>query len=547
MALEEAKGKHWLDKLAERLEAELKRRYEAKGVLVFNGGLSVSGLQHIGRLRGEVLLAEALRRIFEAKGYKAKQLLTLYTMDPWKGKKEQLSQFPDPEDAKRYIGWPLKDVPDPKGCHKNWVEHYWSDFGPFLPEFTDGKIEVVTTEELYRGPLRQFILDYVIPLKNRVREVINKYRGRKPYPPDWVPVEPRCARCGRIDSTRALEVTGDGRVRYECLNCGYRGEADLSESKLNWRIEWAGVWKVLQVDFEPYGKDHATPGGSRDSCADLAVNVFGFEPPLGEWYEWVAIRIGGREADMSSSGFSGITPREWLEVAHPWILRFLYFLTPPHRKIVIDLSKIPEYYEHFYQAERAYFRAEDMPEDRRVYLARTYELSWPKDPPEKMPAQIPYTHAAILAQIIPPGREEEVLRRLTRTGHLPRDPDEASVTRALEIVEKARRWADKYAPETLRFRILEDLDQSIIGGLKYKNIFARLERELEAIDEWNEDSIKEAMIRATEGLSKKERREFYKEFYKIFIGKDHGPRAAPLLSLLEKDMVLERLRKASEG
>jgi lysyl-tRNA synthetase class 1 len=170
------KGKrHWIDEIAEWVEEELKKRGK-KEVYVFNGGLSVSGLQHIGRLRGEVILPEVLRRILEKKGFKIRQYLTLYTQDPWKGKKEQLKQFKNEEEARRFSGWPLIKVPDPKGCHSNWVEHYWSEFGPYLSEFTDGKIEVVCTHELYKGPLKEFAKE-AITLKDRVRDVINKYRA----------------------------------------------------------------------------------------------------------------------------------------------------------------------------------------------------------------------------------------------------------------------------------------------------------------------------------------------------------------------------------
>ncbi len=539
----EYRGRHWLDKLVDSLLGELEERYKSKGVLVFNGGLSVSGLQHIGRLRGEVLLVEAVRRELERRGFRVRQLLTLYTQDPWKGKRSQLEQFPDPEEARKYIGWPLARVPDPKGCHRSWVDHYWSDFGPYLKEFTDGRIEVVTTSELYKTLLREFILNEVLPLRGKVREVINKYRGRKPYPEDWIPVEPICEKCGRIDSTKALRVE-NGRVEYVCRHCGHRGVTDVSNAKLNWRIEWAGVWKVLGIDFEPYGKDHATPGGSRDSCVDLAVNVFGFKPPLGEWYEWVAIRQGGREADMSSSGFVGITPREWLEIAHPEILRFIYFLHPPHRKIVVDLEMIPNYYSQFYRAERIYFGVEEAPDpEEGEYLRRTYELSHPKEPPSRLPAQVPYTHAAILAQLIPLERREEILSRLRRTGHLPEDADEYSIRRALELVEKAGNWAKKYAPESLRISIIDRVPEDFRA--KYASVFATLAEMLENLEEWREEPIKQAMIEATRELSSKERREFYREFYTLFVGKPYGPRAAPLLSLLDKGFVIERLRIAA--
>ncbi len=535
--------KHWFDQLVEKLLPELKRRHDEKGYLIINGGLSVSGLQHIGRLRGEVILGEALRRELEKRGMRVRQLLTLYTMDPWKGKESQRRQFSNPESARKYTGWPLKDVPDPKECHESWVEHYWEDFGPYIKYFTDGRIEIITTDQLYRGPLGELILNEILPKKELIREKINKYRGRKPYPPDWIPVEPKCENCGRIDTTKSLAVSEKGEIEYICKNCGYRGTAKISESKLNWRIEWASVWKVLKVDFEPYGKDHATPGGSRDSCAELARTVLGIEPPLGEWYEWVSIRLKGKESDMSSSDFIGITPREWLEIAHPEILRFLFFSTHLHKKVVIDLSLIPHYYSQFYRAERVYFGVEEAEE--ADLLKRTYELSHTGKTPEKLPAQIPYTHAAILSQILPSNRREEALSRLRRTGHLPPDTDEYSRRRVLEILDKARRWVDKYAPDTLRFRILEQVSDDVIASLKYKEVFARLYALLGSLSSWDEDSIKKAMIESSENLSNRERKEFYREFYQIFVGRDRGPRAAPLLALLPREFVLERIRKAT--
>ncbi len=532
---------HWIDKIAEWLRHELEKR-GPKEYYVFNGGLSVSGLQHVGRLRGEVILPEVLRRILEKKGFKIKQLLTLYTQDPWKGKKEQLEQFSNVEEAKKYIGWPLIRVPDPKGCHSSWVEHYWSDFGPYIKEFTDGKIEVVYTHELYKNKLKEFSKE-VIKLKDKVREVINKYRGRKPYPQQWIPVEPRCSRCGRIDSTEALEINDD-KIRYRCRNCGNEGWANFEDSKLNWRLEWVGVWKVLNVDFEPYGKDHATPGGSRDSCVDLALNVFGFEPPAGIWYEWVSLRVGKTEADMTSSGFKGITPKEWLRVAHPQILRFLFLLQHPQKKVVIDLMQIPQYYEQYYEAERVYFKAESTGDKKRdAYLSRTYELSHPQEPPKKLPSQPPYAHVAILSQIVPEGMEEEALRRLKKTGHLPEAPDDYSLRWTKELLAKARYWVKTYGPEYLKFEIPEKISESVKRMIKRPEKLRALADMLESLKEWKEESIKNALIEFGKDMDRKERREFYQDFYLAIIGKKEGPRAAPLLSLLSKEWVISRLRE----
>ncbi len=333
---------HRIDELVEKLA----EKFRGKDEIVFNGGLSVSGLQHVGRLRGEIILNDVLARELRKRGFKTKQYITLYTMDAWKAKRAQVERL-----SSKYAGRPLISVPDPYGCHENRVEHYRSDFGPYIERFTSGKVEVVRTDEMYKE-MREIIEEF-IEKREIIREIINKYRGRKPFPEDRIPFNPRCERCNRIDKTKALRYE-NGEFEYSCSFCGYRGKAPYYRGKLNRRLERVAVWKFLSVDFEPYGKDHAAPGGSRDSCNELA-KALGIEPPEGERYERVALRDGKKERDMSSSSFVGFTPKDRLEVARPEVLRFLFINTPLHRKIVLSLQEVPRYYELFYEAERKYY------------------------------------------------------------------------------------------------------------------------------------------------------------------------------------------------
>ncbi|MEM4790335.1 MAG: lysine--tRNA ligase, partial [Thermofilum sp.] len=291
---------HWVEEVAKSVLA----RVSEKGSAVCNGGLSVSGLQHVGRLRGEITIVDTVARLLESWGVEAEHFLTLYTVDAWKGKEAQLKQFPKREEAEQYVGWPLFRVPDPHGCHESWVDHYWEDFGSYLGEFAR-EVRVVTTRDLYTESdrMRQFVLRAVTELRRPVVEVLNKFRGEKKLRPETIPFQPICEKCGRVDTTETLEVDVKSfRARYVCRSCGHEGWQSLAEGKLNWRVEWVGVWYALGVDFEPYGKDHATPGGSRDSCNELASSVFGFNPPTGLAYEWVGYRVGGKDVgDMGSS------------------------------------------------------------------------------------------------------------------------------------------------------------------------------------------------------------------------------------------------------
>ncbi|MCC6034488.1 MAG: lysine--tRNA ligase [Desulfurococcaceae archaeon] len=540
--------RHWIDELADKLYESLKKR--GKSIIVFNSGLSVSGLQHVGRLRGEIIIPEVLRKLLQSRGLVVKQYLTLYTQDSWKAKEAQVKRFK--ENGVKYAGWPLIRVPDPEGCHSNWVEHYWKDFGPFIGEFTDGEIEVVTTTELYKNKLKEFT-KLVFENREKVRMVINKYRGRKQYKEGWIPFEPICEKCGRIDTTSSTRIVDEEHVEYVCSGCGHRGVSSIENGKLMWRIEWVGVWWSLGVDFEAYGKDHAMPGGSRDSCVDLAVNVFNMQPPEGIPYEWVEWKTpDGKLADMGSSDFLGFTPREWLEVAHPHVFRFIVLKTPPMKKFAVGLHEVPHYYNIYYKAERIYYGVEKaVSEEEEVLLSRSYELSYPRGlPPREMPEQVPYLHLAILAQIIPCEKwATEGLTRLKTSGHISEKPTEYGLKRILEIMQKAHVWVEKYGPSDMRVKLLPISEAEKVASTipsSIADIFKELYERFQTLDLWSEEKIKDAFIAVTSRLGEDLVKSFYTYFYRLLSGKDSGPRAAPLLALLGRELSLKYILLATK-
>ncbi|RLE82152.1 MAG: lysine--tRNA ligase [Thermoprotei archaeon] len=526
------------------------REFGSKEKIVCNGGLSVSGLQHCGRLRGEVTYNDVVSRELRKLGYTTVHSLVLYIVDPWKGKETQLKQFSNPKEALSYRGYPLFKVPDPFGCHSSWVDHYWEDFGNYLKDFAVD-VKIVTTEELYKKneKMKDFVKK-VIEKKELVRRVINKYRGRKPYPKGWIPFEPICEKCGRIDTTEATSVDLKSyRVKYTCLNCGYSGETSMENGKLMWRLEWVGIWYSLEVCFEPFGKDHAMPGGSRDSCVDLALNVFKLKPPVGLAYEWVGYSVRGRDiGDMGSSDFIGFTPKDWLEVAEPEVLRYLYLFSDPMKRVVLSLEQIPSYTEKFDRAERIFYELEETkPNEDKERIVKSYKLALLSDPPKSPPFQLSYYHAVALCQVIPEERDllEEALKRLKATGILKKEKlDEYSLRRIKSRLERARRWVKKYAPSVYRIKPSEELSTEALRAVNVE-VVPLLEALLENLKraEWNENEIKKSMM-AVPKKSKSEEKKFFKALYLIFFAKDRGPRIAFYLAMLDKKWVLDRLSEA---
>lgn len=507
-----------------------------------NAGLSVSGLQHVGRLRGEITLAQLLTRGLRDERRLAKQSLILYTQDEWKGKEGQLAQF-EGEEGRKYIGRRLIDVPDPSGCHANWVEHFWRDFGGVLDRFAPA-VRTVTTTEAYRNPEMQALVRDLVARAEEVRTFVNRYRTRHPYPPGWLPFEALCEQCHTIGAkTTAIQGM---TASYRCERCGHVGTSSIEKGKLNWRLEWPALWKVYRVDIEPFGKDHATPGGSRDSCMAIAESIMHFRPPMGIPYEWVGMADRGKDlGDMGSSDFLGFSPVQWVEVADPEILRCVYAHTPIFRRIVLDLYRVDAYHDQYDQAEDRFYAKERQGDEEDQ--ARSYELAQFTAQPKAKPFALSYRHAAFLSQISPEsGRLEWCVRRLRDTGILNRDPTEFDRDRIARRLVQSRAWVERYAPEN-RVRLLDDLTKEVLATLDAADREAlRTYAVRAASTPWTEDAIEESMMSLTKGGTLPvETSRFFRDLYLVLLGTERGPRAAPFLAVLEKDWVLRRLRQAA--
>ena len=186
-------SQHWIDKLT----TNLIENWPNITSFNCNCGISVSGKQHVGRLRGEIVLTNAVVNELIARGYQATHYLILYTSDPWKGKTGQVNSFEDPKDAERYINWRLVDVPDPTGKSDSWIHYFWKEFGDPMPQFSQN-VKIIRTHELYQQENMKEVVIELIEKKDQIRQILNKYRKENPFPEDWIPLNPLCTTCNNI-------------------------------------------------------------------------------------------------------------------------------------------------------------------------------------------------------------------------------------------------------------------------------------------------------------------------------------------------------------
>jgi len=252
---------------------------------------------------------------------------------------------------------------------------------------------------------------------------------------------------------------------------------------------------------------------------------------------------------MTSSGFIGFTPTTWLKYAEPEVLRYIYLKPPPKRRIVLGLDKIPNYVADFDKAQRIYFGLEpfnDSPELQTI--RRSYEITYYDKVPEYQGFQLDYQHAIILSQLVSSNQEgtEQAITKLQTTGILTTPLTKEGKDYIHQRLEQARAWVSTHGPAHLRIKLLEHLPPEFHDETDKKMIepVIDLAKQLKTLD-WTEEKIKQSMIflRDKRNMSRKEMARFFAVLYKIFLGSSRGPRLAPFLAVLEKDWVLERLRK----
>ncbi len=534
---------HWIDKLT----TDLITNWPDVQHFNCNCGISVSGQQHVGRLRGEIVLTNAVVNELKERGFNATHSLILYTADPWKGKKSQLNCFSDPDEAIKYINWRLIDVPDPTNQYTSWVDHFWEAFGDPLPNF-GRNIEIIRTHEFYQTEEMKQTIIKLIDKKEQVRTILNKYRKDNPFPENWIPFNPMCNHCNRIGTTTALEVDlEEYRVHYHCSTCQKDDWSDMKFGKLTWRLEWLAIWHVLNVHFEPYGKDHATPGGSRDSCIEVLQTVLQHPGPFGFWNEWVGYSEGRTDhGDMTSSGFIGFTPTKWLEYSETEVLKYLFLKPPPKRRIVLGLDKIPSYVAEYDKAQRIYYELEPFEDNAELQnIRRSYEIVFYNDIPKYRGFQLDYFHAIILSQLVPRSEQgtKQAINKLQATEILT-SPLTKNVEQHIHTrLTQARKWVSDYAPAHLRINIPEEVPRTQ-SDEKTTSLVQYLATELASI-KWTEEEIKQAMISLRENfkLSRKEIARFFEVLYQIFLGRSQGPRFAPFIAALDKEWVISRMKE----
>ncbi len=493
--------RHWADVIADKVAATGEKHIIATGI-------TPSGSIHIGNLR-EVLTADGAYRALGDAGVDVELIYIGDTFDPLRKVYPFLSN-----DYAKHVGKPLYAIPCPCGNCANYAEHYLMPFLESLEEL-DIKPTVYRAHELYGNG--DFVPAIIKALQNRDKiAAILETVSKRSIPANWSPFNVLCESCGRITTT---EVTGfDDRretVDYTC-GCGYAGTVPVKgNGKLTWRVDWASRWGILGVTIEPFGKDHATKGGSYDTGTRISREIYGHEPPYPIIYEWIHLK--GKGAMSSSTGVT-VTITDMLQVMPPEVLRYLILKTKPEKHIDFDPSRIVELIDEY---------------DRSTGRAR--ELSQTET---SLRSDIPFTHIVTALQIASDSDSfREVLRR---SGYGARDMESVKMR-----MENASNWLALYAPESVKFEVQETMPPDVENLTPGQR--AGLLRIASGIsDDTTASDLHDLAYGASEaaGISGSK---MFQAIYIAILGKKSGPRAGYFMASLDRTFLLKRLTEAGRA
>ncbi len=504
----------WLTKVVDELIARV-----PEGEIVVSSGVSPSGTYHLGTLR-EVLTAEAIHREVKHRGRSSRHIHVVDDLDVFRKVPVGV-----PKSFEKYLGMPLCDVPAPDGSDKSYADYYLQD----LLQAAEGlglEMEIMRAHEKYRSGYFVDAIEKALANLEVIKNILQEISGRQ-LDEQWSPVQ--VVEDGYLKNRRFISIDTTAKT-ITCENKAGQPQTisyEHGEVKLNWRIDWPARWWKLGVSAEPFGRDHATKGGSYDTGERLVKEVFDAEAPLPLPYNF--INRSGDTKKMSKSAGDTVTAADLLQLLPAEIVWFFVLRYSPDKLLFFDegptlIRLVDEYAELIAKTDKT---------DEESQLLAICGGSG-----ERIVSRIPFSHlvASYQAALQDAQKTLEVIRRTEHVQTV--DEDEQIIVQELRYIHN---WLEHSAPEDVKFSLADSVDAGAYDD-RQKQFLLALAGKIEdapadADGEWFHKAIygfKESM-----DLNPKD---MFTTLYKVLINKDAGPRAGWFLSLLPRDWLLKRLR-----
>lgn len=523
---------HWSEKIA----AEVVRQRPDKEEYVCAAGISPSGTVHIGNFRDVAtayFVAKALRKM----GKKSRLLISWDEFDRCRKIPSNVREVVG-DTYDDYIGCPYVDIPDPWGCHENYAVHGEQEFMKGIEPFGI-EIDWRYQADMYRsGKYVDHILT-ALQKRGEIFDILDSFRTQEAQPGEreaYYPVAIYCPHCKK-DTTKIVSLSDDCHVAHYKCACGHEGDFDFTKDfncKLAWKIDWPMRWLYEGVDFEPGGKDHASPTGSYQTSKVIAKKIYGCEPPVFQGYEFIGLR--GATGKMSSSSGLNLSPEQMLKLYQPEVMLWLYAKTDPLRAFdfCFDDGILKQYFEFDKMLEACRSGKAD-----ELTQSIMYNCAVEGREVNPVPMSLLVQMGSVVDFNVP--MLETVFEKI---GTPYKEADFA------DRLERAKYWLEQCAPDQVN-RLRTGRNWDVYNELSEQekqeiaDLHAYLAKGGYTLDELNTNIYAiPANIRGLEPGTKELKAaqgQFFKTVYKLLIDKERGPRLYLFLYAIETERYLKLL------
>lgn len=507
----------WLNQVADQLNER-----HPDGAVVVSSGVSPSGKYHLGTLR-EIMTAEAIARELRRRGRQAKHVHVVDDLDVFRKVPEGV-----PAEFEQHLGKPLCDVPAPDNSEQSYADYFVADLGR-VSDALKLNMEIWRSHQKYREGFFTPAIEQALEQVEGVKQILVDISGHK-LDEGWSPVQIMDE--GYLKN-RAFKSIDTNAKTIEYLD--QHGQTQSvsyaqGEVKLNWRIDWPARWWQLNVQAEPFGRDHATKGGSYDTGMAIVKDIFGGEPPLPLPYHF--INRTGETKKMSKSAGNVVTAVGLLDIMPPEIIWYFILRSAPDKQLFFDEG--PTLIKLFDDFAALLAKSDKTKDDEQLVDLCLHNIEQPTI------SNIPFTllvasYQASLKDV------EQTLAVIERTEYADVASKQAEIIRReLSFIDN---WLKSYAPDEVKFELAEQVNPEDFSGEDRAWLGALATKIEQAPDGADGDWFHKAVYDLKDEYNL-EPANMFKALYRLVINQEHGPRAGWFLATLPRDWLIKRLRLA---
>ncbi len=534
-------SKAWPFEEARKLLKRYAKGAPEKGYVLFETGYGPSGLPHIGTF-GEVARTTMIKVAFEAISDIPTKLICF--SDDLDGMRKVPSNVPNPEQLEPYLQMPLTSVPDPFGTHDSFGDHNNAMLRRFLDTF-NFEYEFYSAKEFYASGQFDEILKRAVDRYDEIMAIMLKslreeraatYSIFLPLHPEtgrvlYVPMKKVCA--------ETYTVTFDDEDGKEWTVPVTGGNV-----KLQWKPDFGARWAALGVDFEMYGKEHAT----NEKIYDAICRALGGRQPNHFSYELFLDENGQK---ISKSSGNGVSIDQWLTYASTESLAYFMYQKPKTAKRM-HFDVIPKAVDEYHQQLRAYHT-----QDIKAQLNNPVWHIHGGDVPQS-DMMVPYSMLLNIASVSNAedkatlwGFINKYAPEATAETHPGMDAAAGHAVRYFnDFVKPAKVYR---APTEQERRALEDLAGALSSAETALAVIAAKNAKMGNVDPLpepdfgDEDFLQSIVFAVGKNHEFEPLRDWFKAIYEVLLGASQGPRFGGFIALYGVEETVALIHKALAG